>query len=525
MSDVMDRRAFAAGGLSVGLLAATPLLAQASDPVTKTRQGRVRGFVRNGAKVFLGIHYGADTSGSNRFRPPAPPVSWTGVRDATKPGQRAPQPPPGIATGPLADYFTGHRSDEVKATSEQLGEDCLVLNVVTPAIDREKRPVLVYIHGGGFTSGTGLVGTLGDRFAVREDVVLVTVNHRLGALGYMYLGGVSRNFESGNPGMLDLVAALEWVRDNIAAFGGDPEKVTIFGESGGGIKVSLLLSMPQAQGLFRGAIIQSGLFPDPIAPKDADARTRAFMTRVGASDVQALQSMPFERFVGAQTPGNVPVADGRVLAASPWENAPATAAKVPLIIGYCKDELTLFGLGKPEVFNLAWPGVPAHLEGLGLAPSAAAEVVAAYRAAFPHDTPSDSYFRISSDASFGRAMIAVADRKAQQRAPVYFYRMELDTKLSPGLRSMHTAELPLTIGLSPRAEADGLTAQISGAWAAFARSGDPNHPGLPKWPRYRADDRQAMTFDLVSRSGADPQAAPRDLLYAALANAPQFSPL
>jgi len=410
--------------------------------------------------------------------------------------------------------------------SEQIGEDCLVVNVVTPAVDRGRRAVLVYIHGGGFGSGTGLVGTLGDRFAVAEDIVLVTLNHRLGALGFMYLGGVSPDLALGNPGMLDLVAALRWVRDNIAAFGGDPAQVTIFGESGGGIKIGLLLAMPQAVGLFRGAIIQSGLYPDPIAPDEATARTRAFMARIGAADIKGLQSLPFEKFVGANVPGNLPVADGRSIGRSPWTQAPATAAKVPLIIGYCKDELSLFALAKPDLFKLRWPDVPGRLSNEVGVPIASAEaIVSAYRAAFPLDTPSDSYFRISSDASFGRAMITIADRKAKQRPPVYFYRMELDTKLPPGLRSMHTAELPLTIGLSPRPEAEALTKQISGAWAAFARSGHPNHPGMPKWRPYETADPQCMIFDKTSRSGPDPQSVPRSVLYAALRSAPQFNPL
>jgi para-nitrobenzyl esterase len=527
MSDLIDRRCFASGALATGLLAAMPSsAAPAADPVAKTRQGLARGFVRNGAAVFLGLPYGADTSGKRRFRPPEPPLAWSGIRDATKPGDRAPQPKPGAARGPIADYFTGNRTDEIIAMPERLGEDCLVANVVTPAADRRHRPVLVYIHGGAFTSGTGLVGTLGDRFVVDEDVVLVTLNHRLGALGYMYLGGVSAEFATGNPGILDLVAALRWVRDNIAAFGGDPRKVTIFGESGGGVKIGLLLGMPQAKGLFRGAIIQSGLYPDPIAPDEATERTRAFMERLGAAGIADLQAMPFEKLVGPNTPGNIPVADGRTLVPHPWAQAPGTAANVPLIIGYCKDELTLFALAQPELFKLLWPDVPRRLSaGVAVPPATADAIVAACRAAFPLDSPSDCYFRISSDASFGRAMLTMADQKIRQRAPVYFYRMELDTKLAPGLRSMHTAELPLTIGLSPRPEANELTRQISGAWAAFARTGDPNHAGMPQWHRYQAAARECMVFDRVSRSGPDPQAAPRSLLYAALAGAKQFNPL
>jgi para-nitrobenzyl esterase len=348
----------------------------------------------------------------------------------------------------------------------------------------------------------------------------------------MYLGDVASEFADGNPGMLDLVAALRWVRDNIAAFGGDPEKVTIFGESGGGAKVGLLLAMPQAKGLFRAAVIQSGLLPEPLAPERATAATRAFMERVGARDSAALQALPFERFVGPDTPGSMPAADGRTLTAKPWSEAPYTAADIPLIIGYCKDETTLFSLGDPSLFKLEWAEVPVRLSAgasgrfSAPVPSAAVErVVAAYRSAFPNDNPSDCFFRISSDLTFGRSMITMADRKSAQRPPVYFYRMEFDTGFPPGLRALHTAELPMTVDLNFRPEAAGLSKQISGAWAAFARTGDPNHGGLPTWRRYDPRDKQCMVFNVASRSGPDPQAVPRAVLFEALAGSPLWNPV
>lgn len=524
----ISRRAFTTAALATGMLGALGAAGAPPAPEAVTRQGRARGFLRYGAAVFLGLPYGADTSGANRFRPPRPPGRWDGVRDAGRPGQRAPQvvsqPPPPDFT----NYFTGGRADELAAMDEPMGENCLVLNVVTPAADRRSRPVLFYIHGGGFTSGSGLVMTFADRFVAREDVVVVTVNHRLGALGFMYLGGVSPELADANPGMLDLVAALRWVRDNIDAFGGDPTKVTIYGESGGGAKVGLLLAMPQARGLFRGAIIESGLLPEPVPPDRATAATQAFMARlnVDAADVTALQALPFERLVGPETPGSRPVADGRTLSAEPWAQAPPTAANVPLIIGYCKDELTLFALGDPSLFALQWPDVPGRLcDGVSLPAAAAEQVVAIYREAFPQDDPSDCYFRISSDATFGRAMVTMADRKAAQRPPVYFYRMELDTRLPPRLGAIHTAELPMTVDLNWRAESAALSKQISGAWAAFARTGNPNHAGLPTWDRYDPADPRCMVFDVTSRTGPDPQAAPRAVLFDALAGVPQWNPL
>lgn len=532
MTFVMSRRALNAGALGMSLMTALPLRAGVRAPEAVTRQGRVRGFVRNGAAVFLGLPYGADTSGARRFRPPLSPVPWTGIRDATKPGQRAPQSGGAPPAGDIANYFTGGRAEERIAMAEPMGEDCLVLNIITPAADERLRPVLFYIHGGGFTSGSGLTATLSDRFVVREDVVLVSVNHRLGALGYMYLGEVSPEFAVGNPGMLDLVAALRWVGENIASFGGDRNKVTIFGESGGAAKVSLLLSMPQAKGLFRAAIVQSGLVIEPTEKTEATSASRAFMTKMNASEVDVLQALPFEKFVGTGLPGSYPTADGRTLASQPWSNVPPTAANIPLIIGYCKDELTLFALGDPSLFKLQWPDVAVRLSSklpLGgktlLSTSAAERVVAAYRRAFPQDTPSNSFFRIGSDATFGRAMATIADLKARQRPPVYFYRMEFDTRLPPGLGAIHTAELPMTIDLNWRPESVNLSRQISGAWASFARSGDPNHSGMPTWGPYDPLNRETMIFDVSSRFGRDPQSAPMAVLHEALVGVKQWNPL
>ena len=528
----LSRREVSLGALALGLSSAIPASSSPSSPEAVTRQGQVRGFLRNGASIFLGLPYGADTSGPRRFRPPLAPAPWSGVRDATKPGPRAPQadgPPP---PGDFMKYFTGGRANERLAMQEPMSEDCLVLNVLTPAVDGRRRPVLFYIHGGGFTSGSGLTATLGDRFVVREDVVLVTVNHRLGALGYMYLGDVSPEFAVGNPGILDLVAALKWVRENIASFGGDPRQVTIFGESGGGAKISLLLAMQQAKGLFRGAVIQSGLLIDPVDRREATEGARSFMSQQGSKDVKALQALAFEQFVRKGSPGSYPVADGRTLPSEPWAEVPAAAADVPLIAGYCRDELTLFALGDPTLFKLGWAEVPTRLStklplgGAPLLPSQAAEsVVAAYRNAFSNDTPSNCFFRISSDATFGRAMLTIADKKAKQHPPVYFYRMEFDTGIPPGLGAIHTAELPMTLDLNWRPESAGLSHQISSAWAAFARTGNPNHNGLPTWDPYDPTRNECMIFDLFSKFGPDPQAAPRAVLLAALANMDLWNPL
>lgn len=507
-----------ASGLVTSACAGSARWGSSATPEAPTRSGRVRGFVRNSACVFMGIPYGADTSGANRFRPPEPPKRWSDVRDATAPGPRAPQaaPPSRLAGSDLGAYFTGGRAAELDAVPEASSEDCLMLNVVTPNIHRAARPVLFYIHGGGFTSGSGRVLALADEFVVREDVVLVTVNHRLGAAGFLYLGGIDSRYAEGNPGMLDLVAALEWVRDNIASFGGDPGKVTIFGESGGGAKVSLLMGMPQAVGLFRAAIIQSGVLPEMQSSEVATQSARAIMQKVRASTVEDLQAIPIEALSGVEWP----CADGVTLQADTWTSPPPTAAKLPLIIGYCRDENTIFSMARPALFRLAWADVGSELAPLcGLARADLEPLIDLYRAAFPADTPTDCFFRMSSEIRFGKAAVTIAGQKVQQRPPVFFYRMEYDTKITPGLRAFHTAELPLTVGLVWQFEAAELSRQLSSAWAAFARDLDPNHGQMPTWRRYDPASSECMMFNLQTRCAPDPQAAPRAKLLTAIERA------
>jgi para-nitrobenzyl esterase len=321
--------------------------------------------------------------------------------------------------------------------------------------------------------------------------------------------------------MLDIVAALTWVRENIAYFGGDPDKVTIFGESGGAAKVALLCAMPQAKGLFRGAIMESGGAPRPKPADMATADAKAYVDKVGipSSDIQQLQSLPFEKLVGVNSG---PVADGQTLTADPWKSAPATAAHLPMIIGHCAHEATLFfGMRHPATFSLDWSTVESSLvEYLKQPQSAVAPILTAYRAANPSASASDVFFRIMSDGiPIGRGPVVAADLKSTQVPPVYFYRMQYDTKLGPGLGAFHTAELPLVgrMVLQPRAES--LSRQLAGAWAAFARSGDPNHSGLPHWSRYTREKHDIMLFDETSRCTPDPQAEARGALYALLGDA------
>src|SRR5690349_1969438 len=228
------------------------------SPIAETLQGRVQGASNRGVYIFRGIPYGHVTEGAGRFLPPSKPATWTGVRDATITGPRCVQNPGNIFTHPIiGEYFAGGRPDRLELAKQSDSENCLVLNVLTPGL-RGKRPVMVYLHGGGLTSGSSALTLFSDGLVREQDVVLVGVNHRLNVFGYTYLGGLSAKYATGNVGQLDLVAALEWVRGNIPQFGGDPGNVMIFGESGGGAKVSALLAMPGARGLFHKASVQSG---------------------------------------------------------------------------------------------------------------------------------------------------------------------------------------------------------------------------------------------------------------------------
>lgn len=292
----MSRRALLKNHFLAGsaALAHTALAAGTDSPVANTRYGKVRGVERDGIRIFKGIPYGCPTEGPGRFRPPERPQKWTGILDVSQTGPRCIQGPGNLFDSPIGDYFCGGRKEQLGLSHQTDSENCLVLNVLTPGL-KGKRPTMVYIHGGGYTSGSGIIALAADAFPREEDVVLVSVNHRLNIFGFTYLGGISEKFaDSGNAGMLDLVAALEWVRDNISNFGGDPGNVTIFGESGGGGKVSALMAMPAAKGLFGKAIVESGSSLRAGDKEQASARAKALLAKLGIPEnrVEDLQTIP-----------------------------------------------------------------------------------------------------------------------------------------------------------------------------------------------------------------------------------------
>ena len=499
----------------------TPLLGRqaASGATVETTAGRVRGAVRAGAHVFKGVRYGAPTGRKNRFMPPAAPAPWAGVREALEYGAAAPQ------------------SRSHPTTSE----DCLFLNVWTPGPgDGGRRPVMVWLHGGGFSAGSGSSRTYdGVNLCTAGDVVVVTINHRLNIFGSAYLAELAgEDFAgSGCVGMLDVVAALEWVRDNIAAFGGDPGRVTVFGESGGGRKVSVLLAMPAAQGLFHRAIIQSGAVLRVRNPRDATREAELLLAALGlqANQARDLQLVPTERLFAAFTAvsrdfepeeqvvgmtTSTPVLDGRAIPVHPFDPAAAeTSRDVPVIVGYNRTEETLWWRGRTMPLDLTETGLRARIEArLGNA-SDASRVVAAYRDAYPHTRPWDLYILICTDHPRGMYARELARRKtAQGGAPAWLYRFDWD--MGGEMKTPHALEIRFVFDnvdhaetrlfdLPASPEARALAAKMSAAWIAFARTGNPDTAGLPHWPVYAADTRAAMLFDNESRVVRDHDHGPR----------------
>jgi para-nitrobenzyl esterase len=498
------------------------LVADGESPVADTAFGTVRGTTIEGIRIFKGIPYGGTTAGKNRFMPPTRPTPWTGVRDALVYGPTAPQ---------------GSGGGDAPAAAPAQSEDCLVLNVWTPAVgNAPKRPVMVWLHGGGFSTGSGSQRILdGTSLAHTYDVVVVTINHRLNVFGFTHLADtLGADFtSSGAVGALDIVAALEWVRDNIERFGGDPSLVTIFGQSGGGRKVATLMSMPRAKGLFHRAIIESGAVLKLTPREDANRETEMLLTELGLSTARAreLQDVPVDRLLAANAaalakvktrpPGwsaNSPTVDGHVLPSHPWDPAgPAISADIPLLIGWARTEETLYDRPTAEKLALDDAGLRARVAArLGVDP---APIIDAYRTAHPEATPWDLHILIATDHPRGTYARELAKRKAdQRRAPAYLYRFDWETPEGGGhMRSPHTIEIQFVFNnikiagplISKMPEAYALAEKTSAAWVAFAKSGDPNTPKLPRWPAYSPQARDTMLFNNESRVVSDPDRVAR----------------
>jgi len=513
-----------------------------TEPLVDVRGGTLRGSADRAINVFKGIPYGAPTGGAHRFMPPVPAPAWSGVRDATGFGPSCAQPGSAVPPGPARE-----KVEQFMATFGFLSEEpvtsegCLVLNVWTPAPQRDgrvvddgaRRPVMVRIHGGGFTMGSGSWPSHdGGTLATRGDVVVVTLNHRLGVLGYLDLSSQFGHgyAASGNAGMLDLVLALEWVRDNITTFGGDPGNVTIFGESGGGHKVSTLLAMPAARGLFHRAIIQSGPGLQARAPESAAEVSGMVLDELGAPDPARLHEMPVEQLLAAQTAigarlgtmgamaGFGPVRDGAVIPEDPGDAlAGGTAADVPVIVGSTRHEATMFLAATGTNASSTMDDDTLRTQVETWAGERVDDVVAVYRREHPDASNLDIAVLVQSASMMGRGSVALAERKiAGSATPVWLYLLAWESPALDGfVKASHGMCVPLTMdnaGVVPMTDypaAHTLAARMSAAWIAFARDGDPNHSELPKWEPYSLDERATMIFDDPPRVEHDPNRTER----------------
>lgn len=517
----MNRRTFLS--LAGGAVAAAPVATASTTAIAKTNYGQVRGAVSGDVIVFKGIPYAGSPVRENRFKAPPKLKPWTGVRDALVYGAQAIQPPD-----------PGWPKEWKPALAS---EDCLFLNIWTQGVgDGRKRPVMFYSHGGGFATGNGgaevwpqYLNHDGSALTKNYDVVVVTHNHRLGLLGYLYLGDLlgEEYAASGAAGMLDIAAALEWVRDNIEAFGGDPDNVMIWGESGGGAKTATLTAMPTAQGMYHKASVESGATLR-LTPRDkATESTRKVLSKLGLSEKQArdLTKVPADRIRALQEQMSGtnpmrfgPVVDGHYIPHHPYDPvAPAMSARIPMIIGANKDETILFlQRGSLEVFSLDEAGMRQRLrKALG---DRTDRIVDVYHRSRPHASPVDLYIAITTADFMWNKAITMAERKvALHAAPVYMYLFayESEVPVSPTtaypMKAAHAMEMAFKFDhpdnnpdTGKRPERFQAAKNMSGAWAAFARSSNPSHPGIPKWPAYTLEQRATMILNAKCEVVNDP---------------------
>jgi para-nitrobenzyl esterase len=542
--DVSISRRGVLGGMAglgaIGMIGSTARAAQSATedrPIfvtVETRTGKVEGIDNVGIKQFKGIPYGADTGGAHRFAPPRPPKPWAGVRNCIGYGPINPQLPADLRS----DYAMMIMWDRHVGVGS-MGEDCLNLNIWTPGVnDGGKRAVLVCFHGGGFASGSGNgPGFDGAQLARFGDVVVVTVNHRLGAFGYTHLNQLTKASDlagAGNAGVMDMVASLKWVRDNIAQFGGDPNCVMIFGQSGGGAKTSVLYGDPRAKGLFHRAAVQSGSMLKLTDPEVATRQATALLEELNIAKERAadLRKVPWQALLSAQVrvmrrPGMawsfVPVLDNSYFTAHPFDPAaPEFSRDVPLIVSTTLEDGAI-RLSNPELTDEQLAEQMTSRYG-----PRSRELLAAYRRAYPNKSPFLLQAVMTTDASGRKMAIKQAEVKAAQGgAPVYMYQWNWATSAYGGrYGAIHGLDVSATfhsyrdqtldVG-SPRGRR--VADELASAWVAFAKTGDPNNPQIPRWDPYETSRRATMIFDDKTRSENDPGSGFRKL-WAAIPTSP-----
>jgi para-nitrobenzyl esterase len=511
------------------------VVAQDGTAIVQTQSGKVAGYLHDGIFAFKGMPYAASSESANRFLPPVKCKPWTGVRSSRQFGYVAPQSArAGWANDEEAFMFAW--DDGVQS------EDCLRVNLWTPANDGRRRPVMVWLHGGGFAAGSGqeLRSYDGENLAKRGDVVLVSLNHRLNVFGYLDLSKYGEKYSgSANVGMLDIVAALEWVRDNISAFGGDPKSVTIFGQSGGGAKVGALMAMPAAQGLFHRGIVESGSMLRVATPDKSQALADAIVGELGLNHatINQIHTLPYPKILAAaekvlrehnpRPPGGVPnfrrmseglgfapVLDGKIIPAQPFDpKAPAMSADVPMIIGSTLNEFVT-AINHPEYELMTASDLEGRVK--DLFGDQNTKIIAAFRARTPDAKPFDLWSRIAASTVRESAIKQAAAKAALGRAPAYLYWFTWQTPILDGRpRAFHCSEIAFVFDNTDRCasmtggvpEARSLAGKMSDAWINFARTGDPNHANFPHWPPFSSEHVPTMIFDNVSQVAMNPDAA------------------
>ncbi|MGV3487110.1 MAG: carboxylesterase/lipase family protein [Tuberibacillus sp.] len=490
--------------------------------IVETACGRVQGEKVGNVWVWKGIPYAKPPMGSLRFQPPEPPEKWEGIRGATEFGPVAPQPNSEIM------QFLGNRTDN-------MSEDCLTLNTWSPGADNKKRPVMVWIHGGAFIFGSGSSPIYdGASFAELGDVVVVTINYRLGILGFLHLAeiGGADYAASGNCGILDQIAALRWVKENIESFGGDPDQITIFGESAGAMSVGILLTMPAAKGLFNQAILQSGAARNAISTEKATkiAQKLLAVLEVDYKNLDKLKEIPIEKLIEASNllpmMSLVPVIDGKWIPRAPEEALTAGVAKdITVLIGTNKDEYKLFSLFDPVLRNPDGDAVAKYLDTfLGSRWKKLSDE-------FDEPLTHALFDRIMTRVVFTAPALKLAEEQIKNGASVYMYRFDWETPVfNGGFGSCHALELPFVWNTYEKPGVTHLTgtgserASIANrmhlAWIAFARSGNPNTDQLPHWPGYNLNERATMLFNIESRVEKDPDRSDRLKWEKAMAETP-----
>jgi para-nitrobenzyl esterase len=494
-------------------VASCPLQAKnLAPPVADTEYGEIRGSNDGPIKVFKGVPYGAPTGGARRFLPPLPPARWSGIRDTAEAGAMSPQ----RFGAPLAE-------ETAMLQKGPMSEDCLNLNVFTPAVGAQsgKRAVMVWFHGGGFFAGSGNATSYdGRNLAQKKDIVFVSVTHRLNVFGFLYLKDVfgPDYAQSGDVGMLDLVAALGWVKNNIAHFGGDPNNVTIFGQSGGGAKVTVLMAMPSAKGLFKRAIAESGALIRGLTKAQATENAKHLLDTLGIKTLAELQAVPQAKLVSAMDDAHFaaqPVVDGQVLPSDPFDPAaPALAREVPFMTGTTETEATFFPMTPLDAIDDA--KLHDLVKGsLKIPDSDADQLIVKFQRAYPGKDNVYVFQLLLSQTTFEESSIRVAERKAAEGgAVVYVYYFAKHTPVRDGkLHAPHTLEIPYALDSLAKAEPiigpltdqqQALADKVSSAWVNFAKTGNPNNPLIPNWPAFDTKKRSIMVIDDQFRVADDP---------------------